>query len=151
MRSIVEQIGAAPITLEFKPIEQPPLIKANATQMKEVLINLVTNAIQAMPNGGKLQITTDLQEELEGGVSRKYLLLVVSDTGCGMPAGVAEKLFTPFFTTKQGGRGLGLAFAKRAVEEQGGFMRCWSKDGIGTNFYVYLRIREKNAFDLARR
>jgi signal transduction histidine kinase len=68
--------------------------------------------------------------------------MVVSDTGPGMDPSVIEKLFTPFFTTKPGGKGLGLAFAKRIVEEQGGFIRCWSKVGIGTHFYVYFRIGE---------
>jgi signal transduction histidine kinase len=70
--------------------------------------------------------------------------MVVSDTGPGMPSAIMEKVFTPFFTTKPGGRGLGLAFAKRILEEQGGFIRCWSKEGIGTHFYVYFKIGEKN-------
>jgi signal transduction histidine kinase len=132
------------VEFQFQPLPKLPLIRGNPVQIREVLINVVSNAIQAMQSQGRLQIVTDLQEELEGGISRKYLLMVVSDTGPGMPSAIMEKVFTPFFTTKPGGRGLGLAFAKRILEEQGGFIRCWSKEGIGTHFYVYFKIGEKN-------
>jgi signal transduction histidine kinase len=138
------------IQFQFQPVSHPPLIRGNAVQIREVVINLIQNGLEAMNNEGRLQISTDLQEELEGGISRKYLLMVVSDTGPGMSANVMEKIFTPFFTTKSGGKGLGLAFAKRILEEQGGFMRCWSKEGIGTHFYVYFKIGEKHAVYLDR-
>lgn len=139
------------VKFHFQPLPEPPLIRGNVVQIREVLINLINNALQAMKFKGQLQITTDLQEELEGGISRKYLLMVVSDTGGGMSSIVMEKIFTPFFTTKAAGKGLGLSFAKRILEEQGGFMRCWSKEGIGTHFYVYFKIGEKDAFYLDRR
>ncbi len=138
-----EQIEDSGISLQFKPMSDPPVIRGNETQIREVVINLVSNAVQAMKQTrGRVEISTDIQEELEGGVYRNYLLMVVSDTGPGMDHSVMEKLFTPFFTTKSGGKGLGLAFAKRIVEEQGGFIRVWSKEGIGTHFYVYFRIGE---------
>jgi two-component system sensor histidine kinase AtoS len=143
MPGLQEHALASGSTVEFQPMQTPPLIKGNETQIQEVVISLAVNALQAvegLPGGGRLQLTTDLQEELEGAVQRKYLLMVVSDTGPGMSPQVVEKLFTPFFTTRPGGKGLGLAFAKRIVEEQGGFIRCWSKEGIGTHFYVYFRI-----------
>jgi signal transduction histidine kinase/ActR/RegA family two-component response regulator len=139
-----EQPGC--VEFQFQPLPKVPMIRGNPVQIREVVINLVSNAIQSMQGQGRLQIVTDLQEELEGGISRKYLLMVVSDTGPGMPPAVMEKAFTPFFTTKAAGRGLGLAFAKRILEEQGGFIRCWSKEGIGTHFYVYFKIGEQNAF-----
>jgi PAS domain S-box-containing protein len=145
-----EQLSATEISFQFIPLETIPRIRANETSVREILMILATNAIQAMQTKGSLQISTDIQEELEGGIFRKYLLMVVSDTGPGMTEGVVEKLFTPFFTTKPGGRGLGLAFAKRMVEEQGGLIRCWSKEGIGTHFYVYFRIGGKYAFDSDR-
>lgn len=138
------------VEFRFDPLASVPMIRGNAVQIREVIINLVNNAIQAMQNQGRIQIVTDLQEELEGGISRKYLLMVVSDTGPGISAVAMEKIFTPFFTTKSGGKGLGLAFAKRILEEQGGFIRCWSKVGIGTHFYVYFKIGEKDAIHLDR-
>jgi len=138
------------VDIQFQPLAKAPFIRGNAVQVREVVINLVTNALQAMQNHGRIQIITDLQEELEGGVSRKYLLMVVSDTGPGISPPVMEKIFTPFFTTKAGGKGLGLSFVKRILEEQGGFIRCWSKVGIGTHFYVYFKIGEQDAFHFDR-
>lgn len=148
--SLSEQFRDSNIRVELRLMPDLPPMRANETQAREVIINLANNALHAMGNEGLLQISTDLQEELEGAVLRKYLLMVVSDTGPGMPPDIVEKLFTPFFTTKPSGKGLGLAFAKRIVEEQGGFMRCWSKEGIGTHFYVYFRIGDRDGFDLAR-
>lgn len=98
--------------------------------LKRVMVNLVTNAVQAMPKGGKLCI----HAYLDGGET----VLVVDDTGCGIPKEVGSKLFTPLFTTKSKGQGFGLAVVKRMTEALGGTVKFESEVGKGTKFLVRL-------------
>lgn len=111
-----------------------PVIRADATQLHQVLINLVVNAIQAMPSGGKLTIRTTRQREL--------VRLTVSDTGVGMSDDVQKNIFAPFFTTKDvdEGTGLGLAVVHGIVTAHGGSIRVQSKLGHGATFDVELPI-----------
>jgi signal transduction histidine kinase len=111
-----------------------PVIRADATQLHQVLINLVVNAIQAMPSGGKLTIRTTRQ--------REHVRLTVSDTGVGMSDDVQKNIFTPFFTTKDvdEGTGLGLAVVHGIVTAHGGSIRVQSKLGHGATFDVELPI-----------
>jgi two-component system, NtrC family, sensor kinase len=111
-----------------------PVIRADATQLHQVLINLVVNAIQAMPSGGKLTIRTTRQ--------REHVQLTVSDTGVGMSDDVQKNIFTPFFTTKDvdEGTGLGLAVVHGIVTAHGGSIRVQSKLGHGATFDVELPI-----------
>jgi PAS domain S-box-containing protein len=102
-------------------------ITADPLLMKRIIINLVTNAIQAMPNGGKLVISC---------VSGRNLSVVVRDTGVGMAPEDIAQVFTPFFTKKARGQGLGLAVCKRLVEAQGGTITLESKLGYGSTFTV---------------
>jgi signal transduction histidine kinase len=98
--------------------------------IRRVLTNLIINAIQAMPNGGKLNI----------GSSRKdnNILIIVEDTGSGIPEGIKPKLFTPMLTTKAKGQGLGLAVVKRLVEALDGTISFESEEGKGTKFLIEL-------------
>jgi PAS domain S-box-containing protein len=98
--------------------------------LKRVMINLVTNAVQAMPEGGKLYI----KAYLDGSDT----VLVVDDTGCGIPQDVGAKLFTPLFTTKAKGQGFGLAVVKRMTDALGGTVKYESEVGKGTKFFVRL-------------
>lgn len=109
-----------------------PVIRADATQLHQVLINLVVNAIQAMPSGGKLAIRTWREGD--------RVHLTVSDTGVGMSDDVKKNIFTPFFTTKDvdEGTGLGLAVVHGIVTSHGGTITVTSQLGNGTTFDVEL-------------
>ncbi|MEW6408976.1 MAG: ATP-binding protein [Nitrospirota bacterium] len=103
-------------------------------QIKEVLWNLYMNAIQAMPDGGLLIVSS--MKETDGFVELRF-----SDTGYGIKREDLKRIFYPFFTTKNNGSGLGLAIVHRIVEEHGGKIRVESKEGKGTTFKVYLPMK----------
>lgn len=111
-----------------------PDITADAGQINQVLVNLIVNSIQAMPEGGTLRIET---AGVDGSV-----LLRVADTGVGMSGDVMEKVFLPFYTTKDidEGTGLGLAVVNGIVTSHGGFIKVDSSPGIGTTFEVRLPV-----------
>ncbi len=122
-------------------------IMADPGQIHQVIMNLVVNARDAMPNGGKLEITTknvDVDESaaaLHGGrVPGKYVLMTVTDTGIGMDEKILQSAFEPFFTTKEHGQGtgLGLSTVHGIVQQSGGWIRVWSAVGQGTSFDIYL-------------
>ena len=111
-----------------------PEITADPGQLTQVLVNLVVNAVQAMPDGGKLTVETH--------VGDGYISLTVEDTGVGMSDKVAQKIFMPFFTTKDvdQGTGLGLAVVHGIVTSHGGSIKVDSKVGRGTRFEVKLPL-----------
>jgi signal transduction histidine kinase len=113
-----------------------PEITADKGQLHQVLVNLVVNSIQAMPDGGKLIIKTE--------ATAKHVSLVVIDTGVGMSEEIRKKIFIPFFTTKDvnEGTGLGLAVVDGIVSSHGGSMKVESEVGSGTRFTVQLPITE---------
>ncbi|HYG99047.1 MAG TPA: ATP-binding protein [Terriglobales bacterium] len=113
-----------------------PDIHADASQLHQVLVNLVVNAVQAMPDGGTLTISTRY--------TRDAALLLVKDTGTGMTDDVKKNIFTPFFTTKQvnQGTGLGLAVVHGIVASHGGVIRCASDVGRGTCFEISLPVAD---------
>ena len=122
-------------------------IQADPVQIEQVVVNIVINARDAMPNGGKLVIETanvELNHAYTHGqtgvTSGDYVLLAISDTGTGMDAAVQAHLFEPFFTTKAQGRGtgLGLATSYGIIEQHGGHIRFQSEIGNGTTFNIYL-------------
>jgi len=105
-----------------------PQIKVDETQMRQALMNLISNAIQAMPEGGKLSIRTYLEHS--------YLTISISDTGEGISRENLDKIFQPLFTTKQKGIGLGLTVTKRLVEANAGRIEVNSKKGEGSTFFL---------------
>lgn len=134
--------------VQLKTILAPdlPAISADPTQMQQILINLCSNARDAMPDGGRLTIETQnaqddqgLNEVCDSGGIR-YALLKVSDTGTGMDAATLERIFEPFFSTKEVGRGtgLGLSTVYGIIKQHGGFVRVTSEPGRGTTFCIYL-------------
>jgi signal transduction histidine kinase len=113
--------------------EDPRKAILDPVLLRRVLANLVLNAIQAMPKGGELIITTNkTQDSVE---------IIVQDTGVGIALENLEKIFNPFFTTKAQGQGLGLAVCKRLVEAQGGEITVKSELGNGSTFTVSLPIK----------
>lgn len=112
-----------------------PEMKTDKDMMRRVFVNLAINGIQAMENGGRLTVTT---KETKGFVEVSF-----EDTGVGMSKETMTKLFTPFFTTKAKGLGLGLAICKRFVENHGGSIEVESEEGKGSTFTVKLPIHER--------
>jgi signal transduction histidine kinase/CheY-like chemotaxis protein len=129
------------------------LVRADPTQLEQVLLNLAVNARDAMPEGGRLHIATRNVEVAEAEAKRDqirpglYVELIVQDTGCGMPPEVAARVFEPFFTTKPKGRGtgLGLATVYGIVKQSGGSISLISAAGAGTSFRLLFPVTEEQA------
>lgn len=133
--------------LEFHLAAQPPWIEADVAQIRQVLLNLITNASEALPErGGVIRVRTgeevlgleDLakipwRSELSPG---RFAYFEVEDTGCGMSDETARRIFEPFFTTKFSGRGLGLSAVQGIVRSHRGIMRLTTQSGVGTCFHV---------------
>lgn len=120
-------------------------IRGNHTELQQCLLNLSLNAIQAMPDGGSVSVSAhpcELDKGFfmadESAVHGAYVCLAVDDTGSGMTADMREHLFEPFYTTKDGGSGLGLVSCRRIVHSHGGVMRMQTTLGEGTRFQIYL-------------
>jgi signal transduction histidine kinase len=131
-------------------------ISADAVQVEQVLMNLCTNARDAMPDGGVLTIRTepaiiDVGRTGISGPARsgRYALLSVRDTGAGIAGEIREKVFEPFFSTKEVGRGtgLGLAIVYGIIEQHKGFIDVESERGQGTTFRIYLPLAERTGED----
>ena len=106
-----------------------PQIKADLQLIKRVLINLVTNSAQAMPDGGILTLTGQVNPQGQ-------VFVTVKDTGVGIPNNIKNQIFTPLFTTKPRGQGFGLAVCKRVIEAHGGTISFESTEGKGTEFTI---------------
>ena len=114
-------------------------VSMNRTELQQVLINLIVNAIHAMPDGGELCLATE--NEVVDGVTG--ITVSIEDTGKGMDKGVLDKIFDPFFTTKQNeGTGLGLSISQTIVTRYGGTIRAKSEPGVGTEFFVWFPLSE---------
>jgi two-component system, cell cycle sensor histidine kinase and response regulator CckA len=154
VNSIVEEMGkllprliGEDIELLIRTDDDLGTIRADASQMEQVIMNLAVNARDAMPNGGKLVIetaNTDLDHSymMSHPLMRPgpYIQLVVTDSGTGMDAETQAHIFEPFFTTKEKGKGtgLGLATVYGIVKQSGGFIWVYSEVGKGTSFKIYL-------------
>jgi signal transduction histidine kinase len=149
---LFERVAPAHIRTDFVAGDGLPRLRIDPHQLGQVLMNLALNARDAMPNGGRLTLETQVVAVDDGyhrahpwAKTGRYLLLTVSDTGTGMPPDVVDRVFEPFFTTKPTGEGtgLGLAVIWGIVQQHGGQIQCRSEVGVGTSFEVYLPVTEQ--------
>ncbi|MEM7427162.1 MAG: response regulator [Pseudomonadota bacterium] len=145
--NLLNRLLGEKVELEITHGRDLGLVKADVNQFEQVVMNLAVNARDAMPEGGKLSIrTSNVSEsqsrEVEPNLmpAGEYVLCEVKDTGVGMPEDVLEKIYEPFFSTKEVGKGtgLGLATVYGIVKQTGGFIFCNSEVGEGTAFQIYL-------------
>ncbi|MEQ1501089.1 MAG: ATP-binding protein [Myxococcota bacterium] len=134
----------ATITLVEELAEGLPVVPLDPASTGQVVLNLLQNALQAMPDGGTLTVRTRLGGD---GTGRQDLEVHVTDTGAGIPDHVKDQLFVPFFTTKQDGTGLGLAICQRIVHAHRGEIDVWSVPGEGTSFVVRLPVNPPGVSD----
>jgi signal transduction histidine kinase len=147
---MVGRVVGEHIDMEFLAAEGALTIKADPAQIQQILLNLIVNAKEAMPNGGKLIVetyqrliderATCLHVDAKPG---RFAVLSVTDTGVGMNSETVSKVFEPFFTTKEHGNGLGLSVVYGIVKQHGGFVEVLSEKGKGTMFNVYFPLLEE--------
>ncbi|GAB7028456.1 two-component system sensor histidine kinase NtrB [Geotalea toluenoxydans] len=125
--------GSKNIEKKLELQEDLPPVYVDPKQIQQVLLNLFLNAMQAMHDGGTLTIRSAFEKK-----EQDWVLIMVKDTGQGIPAQILEKIFTPFFTTKAQGTGLGLAICHKLVSQHNGTLTVSSEDGKGTEFIVSL-------------
>ena len=120
---------------------QEAYVMADAAQLKQLTLNLVMNAIQAMPNGGRLQIDLSVRSQAIGlPGEREWAVISISDTGCGIPPEIIDRVFDPFFTTKTGGTGLGLSTCYAIVKQHDGDLEITSQANEGATVNVRLPL-----------
>ncbi len=151
---LLRRVMPPSITVDLIAPERETYVEGDRTQIDQVVMNLCLNARDAMPDGGHLTIESEVV--LVNGAFRethpwakpgRYVLLTISDTGVGISKENLDRIFDPFFTTKgeHAGTGLGLTVAHGIVQQHGGMLHCYSEEGIGTTFKVYLPLLARAA------
>ncbi len=147
MTSMLQRIVGEDVRMEMQPATHPVPTRADASKIEQMVLNLVLNARDAMPRGGRLTVSTFLTEVTAANLPAalnarpgRFACLTVSDTGTGISAEIMPRIFDPFFTTKEVGKGtgLGLATVFGIVEIHQGWIQVQSEVGRGTTFRVYL-------------
>lgn len=135
------------INFYIKLYPEKIICNLNLSQIEQVLMNIILNAKDAMPDGGNLTIETYRQtlDDMNAKI-REYGVISITDTGTGIPAHMLDKVFDPFFTTKEPGKGtgLGLAISYQIVKRHNGFINVYSEENLGTTFKIYLPLKSEN-------
>ena len=135
------------VNYEFNLERDLKPVNADEGQLSQVFNNILINARQAMPNGGKITIHAMHRQLQKGDIPTlgegQYLQTTIKDQGIGIPPGILPKIFDPFFTTKQKGSGLGLAISYSIIKKHNGYISAESEMGIGTTFRILLPVSEK--------
>ncbi len=141
MRLLQAKINASGVRVETQLADGNDRVDCREGELRQVFINLISNALEATPVGGRLRVRTRCSRSWRG-AGASGVRIVIADTGCGMPAKVRQRIFEPFFTTKTDvGNGLGLWVARELIEKQGGSIDVWSSTVAGrsgTAFCVFL-------------
>lgn len=154
IEKMLSRIIGEDINLVAELMGTKALIMADAGQMEQVLLNLATNARDAMPKGGRLTISTELREidadfikAYEYGSPGRYVVISITDTGIGIDKEKQAMIFDPFFTTKEAGKGtgLGLSIAYGIIKQHSGYIKVYSEIGKGTTFKIWLPVIEETA------
>ena len=147
---ILEQKSASLKNIRFIQNYDPslPPIEADEDQLKQVFLNLIKNAVEATPVGGEIKLVTRVGSGYsptfsQSSASRRSLLIEITDSGPGMDEEVRKNIFTPFFTTKSKGSGLGLPLSLKIVENHDGKIKLISEAGVGTTAQVLLPVGRK--------
>ena len=147
LRPMLQRLSPDNIALATSLSPSVGHVRVDPGQLEHVIVNLAMNAMDAMPEGGRLTIETsdveldrDYADSHQGVAPGRYVMIAVSDNGCGMDASTLAKIFEPFYTTKPAGRGtgLGLAIAYSVVRQANGHIWVYSEPGEGTTFKIYL-------------
>src|SRR5262249_55917983 len=140
MELLAGQFSSAKVRTRLERAEGLPRVAGDSDRLQQVMINLMLNAVQAMPDGGQLAVETRMVRRtrpgLEGGAEQAFVSFSIRDTGVGIAADIRDKIFDPFYTTKegQGGTGLGLAVCSGIVKEHDGWIDVEDGDSGGTVF-----------------
>jgi len=157
---MLERVIGEHVTLQFRPAENLGTVSVDPGQIEQVIMNLVLNARDAMPDGGSILIQTsnaDISSAYKTShpwaSEGPYVMLTVTDTGCGMDEATQSRIFEPFFSTKPEGEGtgLGLATVYGIIKQHGGFISLYSEPGHGTSFKIFLPLVNRSAAELGLR
>ena len=129
------ELDEAGVKVELQLAEDLPRVRLDEKYLKQALLNIIKNAISAMPSGGRLCIKT--------AASDAELMLTIADTGAGMPEEIIEKIFEPYFTTRAFGSGLGLTLVYKIVKEHLGEIAVSSREGEGTSFQISFPVPQR--------
>ena len=143
LSSMINSLMGAETQVVVHAADDLGLVRADQSQLEQVILNLITNAHEAMPHGGTMTIALENYSNRGGEAELPegdYVRLSISDTGCGIPPELVPKIFEPFFTTKKTGSGLGLSTVYGIVKQSGGYITLHSTPTQGTTFSVYLPL-----------
>jgi|GEM_PF-836430 len=161
---VAEKADAANVEIVLEVDPHLPPVPMDKDKIRQVLLNLMQNALHAMEKGGTLTVVAKIEEGMlpanQGDptdltllqqvfLQQKMISIGIKDTGCGIPKENIHKLFNPFFTTKTTGTGLGLSICHKIIESHGGFMRVDSQVGTWSSFVIYLPLEKERVPELA--